>query len=25
VLMRDPNHASLKIYKVPPETFEDDE
>jgi len=25
VIMREPNRASLKVYRVPPETFEDDE
>jgi translation initiation factor 3 subunit D len=25
VLMRDPNHAVLKIYKVPPNTFDEDD
>ena len=25
VLMREPNKAILTMYKVPPETFEDDE
>jgi translation initiation factor 3 subunit D len=25
VLLRDPNHASLRVYRVPPGTFEDDE
>jgi len=25
VIMRDPNHTLLKIYRVPPNTFEDDE